>query len=188
MGSIPVGVTKEKYQGHFVLDTFLKYTKGRNGMEEKKIADKIWINIIIAVIIMLYFIGINIAYNTLNQDYTIVILKTASIIIMSISIIIFEISYKKDSGITGIIGIEVLVIAMHTLSVMHVVISSSFDFKTYITASSYIFALYYVMKSILIYTNEKRKYLKSLSDIKEIVINEPVKKEARKTNLKKNNN
>ena len=153
--------------------------------EEKKIAKKIWLNIIFAVVLMIYFICVNTAYSTLNQDLFILILKITSMVIMSISILIFEFAYKKDSGLIGIIGIEILVVAMHSLSIRHIVMLSNFDFRTYIVSSSYVFALYYVMKSLIIYTNEKRKYLKSLSDIKEIVTNEPVKKEAKKTHKKR---
>ena len=48
------------------------------------------------------------------------------------------------------------------------------------TAEKYKEIIYYFLKGILIYTSEKRKYLSSLSDIHEIVSNEPIKKEAKK--------
>ena len=44
------------------------------------------------------------------------------------------------------------------------------------------FAIYYVLKSTVIYTRARMKYLKSLSDISEIVKDEPVVKEAKKRN------
>ena len=153
-------------------------------MEEKKIINRIWINIIIAVVLMVYFIGVNMLYNTINQQAMILTLKTMSIIIMLVSIVIFETAYRKDSGVIAITGIETLVIALHTLSILHVVEAESFDFNIYILASSYLFSIYFVLKSIIIYTNEKRKYLNSLSDIKNIVKNEPVKKEAKKSKKK----
>ena len=163
-----------------------KFLYQQKNMEEKKIADKIWKNIIIAGILMIYFIGVNVLQKTLNQDYVVLTLKVSSMIIMFISILIFEIAYKKDNGIIAITGIEILIVALHTLSILHVVQARKFDFNIYILTSSYLFAIYYVLKSIIIYTNEKRKYLKSLSDIKEIVTNEPIKKEAKKRCKKKN--
>ena len=39
---------------------------------------------------------------------------------------------------------------------------------------------------MMIYTKEKRKYVKSLSDIHEIVSKDPIKKEAKKRNKKEN--
>lgn len=152
---------------------------------EEKIAKKIWINIMIAVAVMLYFIGINVLYNNIELSEIVMVLKVMSIVIMITSIIIFEVAYKKDNGVVAITGIEVLIIAMHSLSVMHVVEVSAIDFNVYIVTSSYLFSIYFVFKSMIIYTIEKRKYLKSLSDIKEIVINEPIKKEAKKNNKNK---
>ena len=150
-------------------------------MEDKKYLKKIWVNISIAAILMLYFIIVNILYNKLNHDSLILTLKTLSVIIMAISIIIFEIAYKKDDGIIAITGIEILITAFHTLSILHVVQVSTFDFRIYILTSSYLFAIYFVLKSMMIYTMEKRKYLKSLSDIKNIVKNEPTRKDAKRS-------
>lgn len=150
-------------------------------MEDKKYLKKIWINISIAAILMLYFIIVNILYNKLNHESLILTLKTLSVIIMAIGIIIFEIAYKKDNGIIAITGIEILITAFHTLSILHVVQVSAFDFRIYILTSSYLFAIYFVLKSMIIYTMEKRKYLKSLSDIKNIVKNEPTRKDAKRS-------
>ena len=69
---------------------------------------------------------------------------------------------------------------MQTLSIAHVVEAQKLDFDTYILVSSYIFSIYYLFKAIFVYTKERKEYLKSLSDIKEIVSNEPIKKEATK--------
>ena len=96
------------------------------------------------------------------------------------AIIIFEIAYKKESGKLTINGIEAIIIAAHTLSTSYVVKVNDFYFNNYILVSSYIVSIYYIMKSIIVYTNEKKKYLNSLSDIKEIVNDKPQKKEATK--------
>ena len=68
---------------------------------------------------------------------------------------------------------------------MHIIKKYQYDFQIYTAASSYIFAIYYVLKSIIIYTNCKRKMLENISDIKSIVQKEePVKKEATKRTKK----
>lgn len=149
--------------------------------QEKKIANKIWGNILFAVISMIFFIGVKILSENIEFETMDIILKSVSMAIMITSIIIFEIAYKKDKGTIAITGIEVLVIAIYILSITHIIKMFSFDFKTYIITSSYLFSIYFVLKSIIIYTNEKRKYLKSLSDIKDIVVNDPTKKEAKRT-------
>ena len=69
---------------------------------------------------------------------------------------------------------------MHALFINHVITIYDFDFRVYLLTSSYIFAIYYVLKSIVIYTKARMKYLKSLSDVSEIVKDEPIIKEAKK--------
>ena len=96
--------------------------------------------------------------------------------------VLMEIAYRKDNGRIAINSIEVLVLASHTLSIAHIVEAHRFSFANYILVSSYIFSIYYLFKAIFVYTKEKKEYLDSLSDIKEIVANNPTKKEATKKN------
>lgn len=148
--------------------------------KEKKINVSIFQNIIIAVIIVLYYILINLAYYRVEENILNLGLKIASMVVLILSIITFEIAYKKDRGKIAIYGIEILVVASHTLSIMHVIEKFKINFTTYILISSCTFGIYYILKVMIIYTLEKRKYLKNLSDIKEIVKNKPTKKEATK--------
>lgn len=157
-------------------------------MEEnnKIIRKKIFENLLIAVALMLYFIVINFTYLRLEENILLNVTKIASLIILLLSIAIFEIAYHKDSGKITIYGIEILILSIHSLTIWNVINKMNISFQTYILFSTYAFAIYYVLKSMLIYTNEKRKYLKSLSDIHEIVSNEPIKKEAKKRENKEN--
>ena len=147
---------------------------------KNKISKNVYENLLIATIIMLYFIVINFLYYKLSKSIVLLILKILSMVILTICIIILEYAFRKDSGKHAISAIETLVVAAHTLSIAHVVQSNKFEFANYILVSSYIFSIYYLFKAIFIYTKEKRKYLNSLSDIKEIVSNEPLKKAATK--------
>ena len=157
-------------------------------MEEnnKIIRKKIFSNILMAIGIMVYFIVINFSYIRLDEKKLINGLKLVSMLILFLSIIIFEIAYHKDSGKIAINGIEILMLAIHTLTIWNIVNKIDISFQTYILFSTYAFAIYYILKSILIYTREKRKYLKSLSDIHEIVSKDPIKKEAKKRKNKEN--
>lgn len=153
-------------------------------MNNKKISKKVFENILIAVAIMLYFIMINFAYYRVEQNILLVGLKVLSIIVLALGITILEISYRKENGELAINAVEILVLAVYTLSVAHIVEIQKFNFANYVIVSSYIFSIYYLFKAIVIFTKERRAYLKSLSDIKEIVSNEPTKKEAEKRNKK----
>ena len=149
---------------------------------------KLFKNIFIAILVMIYFIFINLGSFNIAHEIFLTDIKVFSIIILGISIIIFEKAYEKDSSELALHGIETLILACHTLSVIHITNIFNFDFKYYILTSSYIFAIYYVFKDILIYTKENRKYLESLSDIPDIVKKvEPSKKEAKKKNKSEEN-
>ena len=149
-------------------------------MKNNKVSFNVYKNILIAVIIMIYFIMINSIYYKLDNSMLLNILKVLSIVILFFGIIVLEISYRKENGKLGINAIEIIVLAGHTLSITHIVQLQKFEFANYILVSSYMFSIYFIFKSIIIYTKEKRDYLNSLSDIREIVVNDPVKKTATK--------
>lgn len=151
-------------------------------MEEtnKIIRKKILENLIIAIATALYFFIINFSFIRSNEKIIFNGAKIISIIILFLAIVTFEIAYHKDSGKIAINGIEILILAINTLVVWNVTNRNNISFGTYIIISSVAFSIYYILKSMMIYTSEKTKYLKSLSDIHEIVKNEPTKKEAKK--------
>ena len=149
-------------------------------MKSNKVSFNVYKNILIAIIIMIYFIIINTLYYKLENSMLLIILKVLSIVILVFGIIVLEIAYRKDKGGLAINSIEIIVLAGHTLSIAHIVQLQKFEFANYILVSSYIFSIYFILKSIIIFTKERRDYLNSLSDIKEIVANEPIKKTATK--------
>lgn len=152
-------------------------------MEEnnnKTILRKIFKNLIILVLIIFYFNLINITYITTNENLITLITSISSIVLLFLSILIFEVAYHKDNGKLAINGIEILAIAFHTLTIWYVINRSNLSFQSYLLFSTYAVLIYYILKSIIIYTEGKREYLKSLSDIHEIVNNNPIKKEAKK--------
>ena len=155
-------------------------------MKNNKVSFNVYKNILIAIVIMIYFIGINSMYYKLENIKLLNVLKILSMTILFMGIILLEISYRKENGSLGLYSLETLVIACHTLSIAHIVELQKFKFANYILVSSYMFSIYYLFKSIVIYTKEKRDYLNSLSDIKEIVANDPIKKKATKKGEKYN--
>ena len=144
--------------------------------KKKKLSDSIFENIIIAVAIMLYFIIINFSYYRVDDYIVLMGLKISSIIILLISILIFEIAYKKDNGTIAIYGIEILVLSIYVLLIPHIIERANLEFTNYILVSSYVFTAYYMLKSMIIYTIDRKRYLNSLSDIKDIVDTKPIKK------------
>lgn len=151
----------------------------------QEILKKMFGNLLRAVGIMLYFIILNLAYSTMKQERLIGDIEIFAGAFLIVGIILLEMSYKKDNGSIAISGIECLLLSLHSLSIMHVITLFKYDFRFYLLTSSYIFSIYYVLKAIVLYTKGRREYLKSLSDISEIVKkDDPVIKEAKKQNVK----
>lgn len=169
----------------------LSLEKQKNLKEEKntykqlspEISKKLFINIMLAVCIIAYFTILNYIYAEINQNSILNIVEICSGVLLLISLVLLEISYKRDSGEIAILGIEFLVLAFHSLSIKYVITKYDYQFQFYLLTSSYIFAIYYILKAIVVYTKARNEYLKTLSDIPEIVKKEePVKKEAQKRN------
>lgn len=147
----------------------------------KKAGTKVFINILIAILIMVYFVGLFLGNSKLSEETFSRGLQIITMILLLGTIILFELAYKKDDGMLAINGIELLVLSCHALSIPYIIEVFELEFGWYATVSAYVFAIYFVFKSILVYAKGKGKYLRSLSDISEIVKEEkPRKKEATK--------
>lgn len=171
-----------------------KIEKSKNRIPDESL-NKIFYNVLLAIIVMLYFFIINIAYNRmpiirLEKDISIF-----SGIFLVLGIFFLERAYKTDNSKKVITAIEFFILSAHSLSIMHIIKKYGFDFQIYLTASAYTFSIYYTLKSIIIYVRAKKQILDDLSDVKEIVKKEePIKKEAKKrmtenkdSNIKKDN-
>ncbi len=142
---------------------------------------KILKNSVYAVCIILYFVVLGFAYTRMNIDRLSEDIKVFAGMFLVLGLISLEKAYKKDDGKTAIVGIELLVLSFHSLSIMHMTSLLKCEFIPYILASAAVIVIYYILKIIVLYTKQRREYLKDLSDISEIVKkDEPIKKEAKK--------
>lgn len=149
-------------------------------IKEKYLKD-IYLNILKAIIIITYFLVLNLAYENVNNQYLEIGIKAFTMIFLFLAIYIFEKAYKKDDDNLAVQGIEILVLSVYTLTSRHITNKFNFNFKSYSLVASYLFAIYFILKCIFIYTKGRREEAEDFSDIKEIVKKEePVKKEATK--------
>lgn len=149
----------------------------------QEILKKMFGNLVRAVGIMCYFMILNLAHLTMQQERLIGDIEVFAGVFLLVGIIFLEKAYKKDEGSIAITGVEFLFLSLHSLSIMHVITLFQYEFKFYLLTSSYLIAIYYVLKAILLYTKGRKEYLNSLSDISDIVKkDEPIKKEAKKRN------
>ena len=141
----------------------------------------IFLSIVFSILITIYFITLNyINIMTPTETYDLFI-KISYTGFIATAIIIFEIAYKKDSGIAAIYGIEYMVLAIHILLIERITQVFNLNVSEFIVITSYIWPIYYCLKAIIIYTRENINKLKEVSDVAEIVKEEkPSKKVAKK--------
>ena len=137
--------------------------------EIDKINTRIFNNVLIAIGIMLYFMFLNLGSMNIQSEILITDLKIFGIGILAIAVFLFEYSYKKDDGVICIHGIETLILAIITLFLIPLYNMYNAKFNLIAASLSYLFAIYYVSKSIVIQNKMKKEYYKSINDISEIV-------------------
>lgn len=142
-------------------------------------------NLAYSSMIMLYFMFFNIQYQVVPLETATKYINISSLVFLFTSILIIEVAYKKDKENIGLYGIEFLILAFMILLIKHIPKIIGCSVQIYILGISYIFAIYYMLKTSVLYTLEKRQELINFSDIKDIVIDEPIKKASKRKNVKK---
>ena len=140
--------------------------------EKKKIYKKVFANIILGIVVTLYFIRIGIGFLNIDGPTFITDLKVFSLSILAIAIILFEFAYGKDDDKTALYGVEMLFVAIMSLVLLYTCILHKDKFIAVANIVACIGVLYYLVKSISIYIREKLKWKKTISDVKEIVAEE----------------
>lgn len=126
--------------------------------EEKKLSSVVFENLCVAITFMLYLFFIILGFINIKADVYIVDLKVFSCILLAIAILLFERAYKKDSGKLCAFAIETLFLSIATMGLLYVNIEINNIFLPIVATISLLFAIYYVAKSIYLYTNMKKKY------------------------------
>ena len=132
-----------------------------------KICQLIIPNIYMAVGIVIYYIFMILGYYNINNSVFITDIKAFSIAWLFVAIILFEQTYKKNEIKFMIYGIEALIAAITTMSLIYIDLMHS-DKYIYVTSIiSLIFAVYYSVKCIAIYKINKKRYF--MDRMKEII-------------------
>lgn len=151
---------------------------------KKTISKDIITNIIFLILVAIYFICFNTQGSLLKPVVLTQYINISSMTFLAIAIVFFEIGFRKNKGKIFVNGIEFLIFAILTLLIKHMPKVLNITMKDYTEIVAYGFIIYYILKFAIIYTKEKQNQLKSLSDIKEIVKEEPTKKVSKRKNIK----
>lgn len=155
-------------------------------MEKVKniLTQNIVINLTYAIITVIYFVFISTQYSKFGGVNLSNYIHISSLFFLAISIAIMEISFRKSDELTFINGIEFLAMAVFILLTQHMTKLFNYSIQVYTLAGANFIGIYYILKSAVLYTKEQQNKLKSLSDIKEIVKDEPIKKASKRKNKK----
>lgn len=133
---------------------------------KNKIQNKVLKNFLIAVIILLIWESFKFIAINFEKQIAILIFNIVSFCMLLITLLLFEIAYKKDNDSLAITSIEVFLLSIAILLSPYILISKP---KLYTSIIDVYFVLYYAVKNFYIFRNEKQEYLKEKNDIKDII-------------------
>jgi len=136
---------------------------------KKKIRNRILKNTLIAIIVIVYLILLNVLSLHIETTTYILGIKILCVVLAIISVIYFELSYRKDNGYLFMHGAEFLVIATITLFSAYAYFLYYVTYNSILLYISIFVVIYYIIKTILTLRNMKQEYYKLQKDIKEIV-------------------
>ena len=147
----------------------LKNNKKLPKEEQYKLNSIVFQNLCTIIVIMVYFIFLILGFINIEIPVLITDFKVFSLTILALAIIFFEIAYKKDSGKYCITGIEMLVLSLVTVALMYITIMYPAKYIYITSAVSFVFAIYYVGKAIVLYCKTKKNY--SIDSMNKIIKN-----------------
>ena len=136
---------------------------------KEKINSKVFENMILAAIIMVYLVSLNFGMTNIPTDTYRTDLKVFSILLLIITIMIFEWGYKKDNESIWLHGVEVMILGVITLYLIYLYSMYYSTYGTLILSIGIIYLIYYAIKIVIIQKRIEKEYIKSLNDIGEII-------------------
>lgn len=159
----------EKLEIQEEVEKELKNNKKLPKEEQYKLNSIVFQNLCTIIVIMVYFIFLILGFINIEIPVLITDFKVFSLTILALAIIFFEIAYKKDSGKYCITGIEMLVLSLVTVALMYITIMYPAKYIYITSAVSFVFAIYYVGKAIVLYCKTKKNY--SIDSMNKIIKN-----------------
>lgn len=137
---------------------------------KKYLENEIFQNLIVAVLLSFYFLIIDILFFKLNGASFEGVLKYFALIMIFVTVALFEIAYKKDSRKIMFYGIECLISGILTLYVPFIFLYTNKAVKIIFILLPAIYSFYYILKSVILYKGKEIKYVSdNMSDVKEIL-------------------
>lgn len=134
-----------------------------------EIVVKIFHTLIVAIIIILYFLTVNLFYYNFEAVQFENYMKYYALIIIIATVVMFEVGYRKNSMKFAVIGIELLVCGILSLYIPYIFLHTTKMLRLSIMILPIPILGYYMIKSLVIFKKDQFHYQNNLSDIKELV-------------------
>lgn len=134
-----------------------------------EIVVKIFHTLIVAIIIILYFLTVNLLYYNFEAAKFEEYMKYYALVIIAATVVMFEIGYRKNSAKFAVIGIELLACGILCLYIPYIFLHTTKELRFSIMILPIPVVLYYMIKSLVIFKKDQFHYQNNLSDVKELV-------------------
>ncbi len=137
---------------------------------KKSIHNVIFQNLIAALIITCYFLVMNVSFFVMSPEKFENFLKYIALIMIAITIVTFEIAYRKQSKKFMSFGIEFLCSGIISLYVPFIFLHTTVVLRFAVMAIPAFLVVYYLIKSLFIFKRREIIYQsENISDVKEIL-------------------
>lgn len=126
-------------------------------------------NNLMAIFMMLYFIIINLSYIYLNEGAFERAMKYMAMIMITVTVVLFEFAYRKDNLKIALAGIELLICSLLSVYIPYIFLYTTPLYRKLMMIIPIFLAVYYIAKTIVVYVVRNLKHKNNLSDVKEIV-------------------
>ena len=151
-----------------IIEEIKKKKKTPKEVKEKMI-QTVFKNLSLGIIILLYFTFVNLGYHNITKDVFIAVIRVFSMCLVIVAVLLFEKSYRKNIAEIAIYGIEMLFVALATLFIQYIYFYQTETIIRLYMLIPLAFAIYYVLKSIILATKIKLANKNNISDVKEII-------------------
>lgn len=137
------------------IHTELVESRGRNYKQLEDKLHKIFINMLLAIVIVLYFAFLLFENTRLDDIQFSNFLKISSIVCLCFSLILYENSYYKDNEVLFLNATEIAGLGICTLYLLNIAIKQNLNINLCVIVMISVFVFYYIIKAI--YIRLKRK-------------------------------
>ena len=134
-----------------------------------EIVVKIFHTLIVAIIIIIYFLTVNLFFYNFEAKMFEECMKYYALIIIIATVTVFEIGYRKNSMKFAVIGVELLACGILSLYIPYILLHTTKMLRLSIMILPIPIVIYYALKSFVIFKGDQIHYQSNLSDVKELV-------------------